>query len=108
LDAVAADATVPSISPRPSCHDGLRVEYRTLLDKPYHRSWHDTTGAPQAKAGFCTVAGVERTPGDPVAVRPGQQGRHLLGRGLRPARAADGRRRRGGVMTEQPKQPKLN
>jgi hypothetical protein len=35
-------------------------KYRTLLDKPYHRSWHDTTGAPQAKAGFCTVAGVEK------------------------------------------------
>jgi hypothetical protein len=32
---------------------------RTLVNKPYHQSWHDTISAPQAKAGFCTVAGVE-------------------------------------------------
>jgi hypothetical protein len=34
-------------------------KYRTLINKPYHRAWHDT-GAPQAKDGFCTVGGVEK------------------------------------------------
>ena len=40
-------------------------KYRTLVNKPYHRSWHDTISAPQAKAGFCTVAGVEHPTGRP-------------------------------------------
>jgi len=30
--------------------------YRTILKRPYHRSWHDLS-APQAKAGYCTVTG---------------------------------------------------
>jgi len=32
-------------------------KYRTLLNKPYHRAWHDTR---EAKQGLCTVAGVEQ------------------------------------------------
>lgn len=41
-----------------SRHDNreLRVEVRTLLNKPYHRTWHDSS---EAKQGLCTVAGVE-------------------------------------------------
>jgi hypothetical protein len=31
-----------------------RSKIRVLVNKPYHRSWHDTQ---QAKDGFCTVTG---------------------------------------------------
>jgi hypothetical protein len=40
----------------------FKSKYVTLRKHPYHRVWHDTISAPQAKAGFCTVVGSIENP----------------------------------------------